>query len=189
MKKLILDVQKRLGDAILDPEAENAKKRAKRGILRPSGRLFEYVDIDWGQIDFYSSFPPPLKFPAALIDINSVLPSNKGNSEQILIVDLQVRVIDLILGNTSYRTKEEMRTAAFRILDLVDAVNALLHGWTASSSYGQLTKQGYVKVNRPDQLKEYRLTYRIQQTDNTAARIYETTPTKPKISLKLAPIG
>jgi hypothetical protein len=185
MKQLIQDVQKRLADATLPPPSGDTSNP----MYRKSGRLFEYVDVDWGQADFYSSFPPPIKFPAALIDVTSATYSNEGRLTQVGIVDVQVRIVDLVLGNTSYQAPESMRQAAYRTFDHVSAANRLLHGWTSSDHYGTLTRVSMAKVNRPDGLREYRLTYRVQLTDVGAVRVAGVTPAKPKLTAKLVPVG
>jgi len=168
MKNLINDVIKRLGDAT-QPTSEN--------------RLYQYVDIDWGQVDYYESWPPPVKFPAALIDIASTQPSDEGRHLQMDIVTVQVRVVDLMVSNSSYRAPADMRTAAFRPFDIIWATNRLLHGWSGGRHYGSLTRGGFQKVNRRDGLREYRLTYRVQLNDSSGATVYPTASARPVVKL------
>lgn len=58
MKQLIIDIQNRLASL---PE-------------------LKYIDIDWGQIDYYDQ--PPVKYPCALIEIRQADYSNEGQHVQ-----------------------------------------------------------------------------------------------------------
>jgi hypothetical protein len=99
--------------------------------------------------------------------------TDEGRRVQIGVIDIQVRIIDLILSNSNYRAPEQMRDAAHRIFDLVAATHRLLHGWTGGRHYGPLTRNSVVKINRRDVLKEYRLRYRVQLTDADAAEEWQ----------------
>ena len=149
----------------------------------PQSPLYHHVDIDYGQLDFFDG-PPPVKFPAALIDIAAAEPSNLANRVQIDIVTLQVRIIDLILSPSNARATEEQKKAAFRSFDLITETNRLLHGWTGAEHYGPLTRAGFQKINRRDQLREYRLTYKVQLT-NSSAEKQAVKIKQPIISLEL----
>lgn len=158
---------------------------------RKNNRLFEYVDIDWGQCDFFNNEPPPVKFPCALMDIVSANYSNTGSNLQIGDILIQVRVIDMVLSNSSFKAPDGQRERAFAIFDLISETNRLLHGWTPepikknTGNFGMLTKQSFSKVNRRDMLKEYRLVYRIQLTDVSAVVIPDRAPA-PKLTVKTA---
>jgi hypothetical protein len=175
VKKLINDVIVRLGDARQIPGTP----------ARKNDRLFEYADIDWGQVDFYGDYPPPVKFPAALVDIAASDYSNQGRLLQIDLVQVQVRIVDMVLSNSSYRVPGQQRDAALRPFDLVWATNRLLHGWTGGNHYGPLTKLSLQKVNRKDSLREYRLMYSVQLTDSSAAVKYPVTPAQPILKMAL----
>jgi hypothetical protein len=79
MEKLLTDIQDRLAAAPMPDGHAQPRK---------NDRLFEYVDLDWGQCDFYAGQMPPVKFPCALLDINAAtypnalhtsLPQNQGS--------------------------------------------------------------------------------------------------------------
>ena len=169
MKTLINDIIKRLGDARhCEPDPQP---------------LFQHADLDWGQVDFYEGWPPPVKFPAALIGVIAAEPSNQGHNIQIDVVQIQVRIIDLILSGSGYRVPDEQREAAFRTFDLINAANSLLHGWTGSKHYGPLTRAGFKTVNRSDGLREYRMEYKVQLTNNSAEKVFQLTTAKPVVKL------
>ena len=183
MKNLILDIQKRLGEAEMP---------AGYTRLRKNNRLFEYVDLDWGQVDFYTQFPPPVKFPCCLIELLSAAYSNEGNLIQIGDIAIQLRIVDMVLNNSSYRAPDKQKEVAFAIFDLIDETNRLLHGWgqalnteSDKGGYGKLIKQSISKINRRDGLREYRLLYSVQLTDTSAALINNRTATAPKITVSV----
>lgn len=165
MEKLLTDIQNRLAGASMPAEYAQTRK---------NDRLFEYVDLDWGQCDFYAGQMPPVKFPCALLDINSATYSNEGRGVQIGIITIQVRILNMILSNSSAQVPKGQRNKAARMFALIRATNRLLHGFHGEG-YGQLTKQTITRVKRPDGLKEYALTYSVQITDDSAAPIHQRT--------------
>ncbi|MDR2383299.1 MAG: hypothetical protein LBD76_05375 [Prevotellaceae bacterium] len=176
MKQLILDIQTRLGQAQMP---ENYPR------LRKNNRLFEYVDLDWGQCDYFDRHP--VKYPCALIDVNNATYSNTGDLKQIGVISIQIRIIDLVLNNSSYQSPESQKDVAFAIFDLIAETNRLLHGWgqpvsNEKSGYGRLIKQQISKVNRRDGLREYKLLYSVQLTDNTAIPVHEQRKLIPTIT-------
>jgi hypothetical protein len=143
MKQLITDVLTRLAD---------------------TGKL-QYIDSDNGQLDVPQ---PPVKYPCALVDITGSQPSDAGGGRQVNIVTLQVRVADLVLSPGSMGAAPAQKERALGVFDLIDAINARLHGWHGSPHYGLLTKSGFRKVHRQDGLREFAVMYRVQVTDTSA---------------------
>lgn len=187
MKQLLQDIEKRLTDAKM-PE----------GYKRPrkNDRLFEYVDLDWGQVDFFAGeYPPPVKFPCALIDILNGAYTDEGRKAQVGVVDIQVRIVDMVLSNSSGRAPESQKERAYAVFDLLSNTHALLQGWTGSglpkpvtppqSGYGPLTRTGMTKINRADGLKEYRITYRVQLDDYSAVVVPKTIKVQPVIEAEM----
>lgn len=184
MKQLLKEIIQRLADA------------AAPGIGK-NGRLFAYVDIDWGQVDFYTGWPPPVKFRAALVDILRNEPTDTAGNAQTDVVEIQVRIIDMILTGSSAQAPEKQREMAFAALDAAQAANALLHGWTPFGSpkkdieplsegeFGPLTRTGMNKINRSDGLREFRLTYRVQVPGYDAVRQPKTAPAAPRIKVSI----
>ena len=137
MKQLLTDIQNRLAAATIDDKP-----------------LFAYVDLDWGQVDFYEGMPP-VKFPCALIDVQNADFSNEGQRIQLGDVIVQIRVLDMILSRTSASAPATQREKAARIFDLLRETHRLLHAWTGMpSSYGLLTRKTLARVRRKDGLHE-----------------------------------
>jgi hypothetical protein len=158
MKQLLTDIQNRLAAAIHDDK-----------------KLFAHVDLDWGQVDFYSDMPP-VKFPCALIDVQSVEYSNEGQLIQLGQATVQIRIVDMILSHTSAGAPAEQREKASRIFDTLRETHRLLHGWTGTpTSYGKLTRKTLARVRRRDGLHEYTLAFEVVITDDSAQRQYQAT--------------
>jgi hypothetical protein len=151
MKQFLSDIQNRLANASSDGHP-----------------LFAYVDMDWGQVDFYDGMPP-VKFPCALIDLQSATFSNEGNFVQLGDVLVQVRVVDLILSPSSAQAPDGQREKAARIFDLLRTTHYLLHGWTgAPERYGRLVRKSITRARRRDRLTEYVLSFAATLTDDSA---------------------
>lgn len=41
----------------------------------------QYVDENWGQLDYYSQ-QPPVKYPCCLVDVGTIAWVNQGNKQQ-----------------------------------------------------------------------------------------------------------
>jgi hypothetical protein len=153
MKQLLTDIQSRLAAAT----------------AADGGPLFAHVDLDWGQVDFYSGMPP-VGFPCALVDVQSATYANAGNRAQIATVAVRLRVVDLILSPTSSPATAQQRERAARVFDLLHQAHRLLHGWTGTpSSYGRLVRTALARARRRDGLHEYTLTFETAITDDSAA--------------------
>ncbi|MDR3350365.1 MAG: hypothetical protein LBN98_01790 [Prevotellaceae bacterium] len=163
MKQLLTDIQNRLATATHTGNSQ----------------LFAYVDLDWGQADFYDGMPP-VKFPCALIDVQNATYSNEGNLVQIGIITVQVRIVDLILSRTSAGAPAEQREKAARILDLLRETYRLLHGFSGNH-YGPLIRQITARIRRRDGLHEYMITFETALTDETAKPQYQAINLTPKI--------
>ena len=166
MKQLLTDIQNRLAVATTTPPPSEGA----------GGRLFAHVDLDWGQADFYEGMPP-VKFPCALIDVQSADCSNEGQRIQLCDVIVQIRVLDMILSRTSAGAPDAQREKASRIFDLLRETHRLLHGWTGTpNSYGLLTRKTLARVRRRDGLVEYALTFEVILTDDSARPQWQAVP-------------
>ena len=151
MEQLLTDIQNRLAAAPMPADYAQQRK---------NDRLFEYIDLDWGQCDFYTGQMPPVKFPCALLDINAATYSNEGRLVQIGIVTVQVRILDLVLSNSSAQAPDGQRAKAARLFALLNETNRLLHGFHGNG-YGPLTRQTLTRVKRRDGLKEFALMFSV----------------------------
>lgn len=151
-----------------------------------------YIDEDWGQLDYYSA-SPPAKWPCILVDIGQIPWSNQGELVQTGLGTITVRVADLRLSNSNVKAPEAQRQKAAGILDLLERINAGLHGWTADTANGPLTRLSTSRLKRDDGIREYEMVYQVQLIDDSAKRHYDTfhvdrTNIEIRMSVKAAPV-
>ena len=127
----------------------------------------KYIDVDWGQLDYYDS--PPVKYPCCLLDIVQGDFTDAGNLAQIGLIGVEIRLVDLLHTNTSAKAPEGQKNRAFDVLRLLTEIYKKLHGWHGlKSNYGTLTRRNFSRVNREDGLKEYRMLFLTEITDQKA---------------------
>ena len=132
---------------------------------------FEYVDENWGQLDYYSpNFP--VKWPCVLIDITSANFSNigKDNSKvpanrQMGAIVVELRIANLRLTNTSAKAPTMQKLYARSIWELVEQVHMELHGWNPTQGTSKLIRQSINRVRRDDGVQEYAVRYTAEEND------------------------
>lgn len=147
----------------------------------------KYVDQDWGQMDFYPN--PPVKFPCALIDVQSVQYSNVGNFVQKATALVVIRLFDMRLSNSSNAAPETQKKNAQKIWQLLENVNKALHGQNfLQQGYGLPIREQMRRTKRDDGCYQTELFYTIQLTDKTcqpeAENVTPVTPVLKTVSLK-----
>jgi len=144
----------------------------------------KYIDEDWGQLDYYSP-NQPAKWPCALIDVSQVTWSNQGEHIQIGLVQVSIRVADLRLSNSSVNAPSGQQAAAASILDLMSSIHAKLHGWTADTANGPLTRTLTRRINRDDGIREYEMIFSVQFIDTSAENTYTMVEADPVIHVRI----
>lgn len=136
----------------------------------------KYVDQDWGQMDFYA--PPPVKFPCALIDIQTVQYTNAGELIQQGTALIVIRLFDIRLSNSSQSAPAGQKENAKKIWQLLADVNKALHGQNfLPEGYGLPVRERISRTKRNDGCYQTELFYTVQFTDETCRP--HTTPVKP----------
>jgi hypothetical protein len=126
----------------------------------------KYVDQDWGQMDFYPN--PPVKYPCALIDIQSAQYSNTGNFIQQGTAVVVIRLFDLKLSNSSQKAPDNQKENAKKIWQLIEDVNRALHGQNfLQEGYGLPMRTQMRRTKRNDGCFQTELYYSVQFTDAT----------------------
>ena len=168
MKQLLTDIQRRLAAA-----------------TTPDGApLFAYVDFDWGQVD--TAGAPPVKFPCALIDVQSASFSDLGQRAQLGQVMVQIRVVDMAFGHSSAGAPDQQRERAARVLDLLRQAHCMLHGWTgAPDRYGRLSRKSVARARRRDGLREYAITFAATLADDSAQPQLQAVAAEPNVGRSL----
>lgn len=131
LKNLLLDVQDRLKEKV--PEL--------------------WTDKDWGQ---FQHPQPPVKFPCALIDIESVSFSSLARDGQMAEADIVLTIADQRLRATS--VKAPGRRDGYFLLDMAESVHEALQshhaGW-----YAPLVRKSMRKVYVDNTSEVYSVVY------------------------------
>ena len=140
----------------------------------------KYIDQDWGQMDFFPN--PPVKFPCALIDIQSAEYSNKGVFTQQGNLMVVIRVFDIKLSNSSNGAPQNQKDNAKKIWTLLRDINKALHCVNfLPKDYGLMIRQQMRRTKRDDGCYLNELYYTVQFHDNSTAPDYEETEAAPRI--------
>ena len=147
----------------------------------------KYVDQDWGQMDFYQA--PPVKFPCALIDIQSAQYTNDGKLVQQGVAMVVISLFDLKLSNSSQAAPAGQKENAKKIWQLIEDVNKALHGKNfLQQSYGLPVRTNMRRTKRKDGCYQTDLYYTVQFTDTTCQPVMipvsPVTPVLETVSLK-----
>jgi len=147
----------------------------------------KYVDQDWGQMDFYQT--PPVKFPCALIDIQSAQYTNDGKLVQQGVATVVISLFDLKLSNSSQAAPTGQKENAKKIWQLIEDVNKALHGKNfLQQSYGLPVRTNMRRTKRKDGCYQTDLYYTVQFTDTTCQPVMipvsPVTPVLETVSLK-----
>lgn len=140
----------------------------------------KYVDQDWGQMDFYPN--PPVKFPCALIDIQSVQYSNAGEFIQQGTAVVVIRLFDMRLSNSSQAAPAAQKENAKKNWQLIEDVNKALHGQNfLQDGYGLPMREQLRRTKRDDGCYQTELYYSIQFTDTTCCPKPKTVNPTPEL--------
>lgn len=124
-----------------------------------------YIDENTGQLDNYSpNFP--VKWPCVLLDINNAQFSNLGMDKtrqpmqrQIGEFNLEIRLANLKLGNSSGNAPIPQKEQVASIWELIEAIHISVHGWRPNAMCGALIRTRLNRVMRDDGVQEYAILY------------------------------
>jgi len=142
--------------------------------------VIRYIDEDWGQLDNYAA-NPPAKWPCVLVDLLYVPWTNQGDLIQTGIAQVILRVADLRLSNSNIKAPASQRAKATGLLDILTSIHKKLHGWTADSMNGPLSRISTKRIRRDDGIREYEMIYSVQLVDKSAQPVRDTISVTPGI--------
>lgn len=130
-----------------------------------------YVDEDWGQLDYYSpNFP--VQWPCALIDTASEQYSNVGRSiketpvnRQMGDVLISITIANLKITNTSGMAPQLQKDNAWSIHALKEEVHKVIQGFKPAENAGALIRVSGNRVKRDDGVQEYTVRYSMGVTN------------------------
>jgi hypothetical protein len=141
----------------------------------------KYVDQDWGQMDFFPN--PPVKYPCALIDIQSAQYTNNGNFIQQGTAIVIIRLFELKLSNSSQAASTGQKENAKKIWQLIEDVNKAVHGQNfLQEGYGLPIREQMRRTKRNDGCYQTELYYSVQFTDTTCqSKLMPVSPVIPNV--------
>jgi len=144
----------------------------------------KYIDQDWGQMDFYPN--PPVKFPCALIDIQSAEYSDEGKLIQQGDAVIVIRLFDMKLSNSSNAAPQSQKENAKKIWTLLKDVNKALHGqYFLDNGKGRPMRKSMRRAKRNDGCYQTELYYSVHFTDNSCVPVYYETTAEAQITVTL----
>lgn len=163
MDKIIDDFQKQLAAAV--PE-------------------LEYIDEDMGQLDYPADFPA-MKFPCALIDVQSGEFTNDGELRQRGVLTVAVKLCALQAGTAA--TPESQKNAARKGWKICQSIQLALHGKNfLGRGLGAPVRASMARIKRDDGIYERDIVYAIGVTDLSCVPEWEMTTAAPKIRASVA---
>lgn len=147
----------------------------------------KYIDQDWGQMDFFQT--PPVKYPCALIDIQSAEYSDQGELIQQSNTRVVIRIFDVPLSNSSGRAPNNQKQNARKIWTLIKDINKSLHGQNfLQEGHGLPMRKGMRRTKREDGCIQTDLYYQIQSTDASCKPTTKEAVAQPNITVSLKKI-
>lgn len=128
----------------------------------------QYIDEDWGQIDYYSP-NMPVKWPCCLIDIQSGQFSNiskdmskRPRDRQNASFVVKISLANMRLTNTSYLAPKGQKDNAWAIFELVEKVHQKLHGFSPLENCSKMLRTSFGRTQRDDGVQEYAVMYEFE---------------------------
>ena len=119
--------------------------------------VLKYIDENWGQA--HTSQPNPVKYPMALIDVESVEWGNLGNHVQLGKARIVVSVSALRLSNTSKGAPKEQSDLSFDFYNLLYDIHCALHAWVPAGNAGPMTRIDTRRIRSANGIKTTELTF------------------------------
>jgi hypothetical protein len=141
----------------------------------------KYISPAWGQMDYYDE-RPPVKFPCALVDIQSASFDHTADKIQQGEATVVVRLFDRINLKASANAPQTMRDNYNDTWQLMEDVNKTLHGEALNDHVGAMMRSGLNNVKRQDGLRQIELSYTVQFTDTSCYAPPATTPSTVKFA-------
>lgn len=149
---------------LLMPEEEPTDPK-QLGIYNQLKKI-KWVDMDKGQLEFYST-RPAVAFPCALIKVEIAKTENLGNNIQRCYGNGTIRLAFDYVGETSAKTPEGLRQQSLEYFQLLKAVYMAVQGKTGG--VGKFDRQSAIEENRPDGLKVLNMPFTTVWIDKSAA--------------------
>lgn len=133
----------------------------------------KYVDENWGQIDSYAP-NHPVKYPLALISLDNIQWSNRGQLQQYGEGVVSITVATLKLGNTSANAPQTQKDTGYAIYELLHQIHLQLHGWKPTGAVNAMLRKSTTAISREDGMQQFRLDFAVLVNDNFVPLVVNT---------------
>ena len=138
----------------------------------------KYIDEDWGQLEYGSK---PVQWPCALINYGDAEWSNLSMKKQMGLATITVTIAAQKFGNTSLNAPAQQKESAFSILDIINEVHLVIHGWKPEAANSSMYRKSSQRVVRDDGIQEHVIRYQVQIKDEFVQTYNEAESTLPVI--------
>ena len=138
-----------------------------------------YVGEDWGQLNFDK---PPVNFPCALVDMESVDYSNLPQGKQHADAVFNITIADIFAHHVTPGMPPKHLNQELKIYDIIKDINKHLHN-KAVPGYGTIKRARMEKTKRDDTIREFIISYRICYDDSSC--ISNRTYTRPQAAIDI----
>lgn len=146
------------------------------GRLESEVSALKYIAQDWGQLSLYlNGDRPPVKFPCALVDIQSGQFSNDGTLIQEGLLQIVITIADMT-QNVSRKAPIDLTANEMRIYDIMRYIYKALQGWSGGTDYSGLVRASFGRTIRNDGLRMRSITFTTNWQDRTAQPVVTRTP-------------
>jgi len=146
------------------------------GRLESKVPALKYIAQDWGQLSLYvNGERPPVKFPCALVDIQSGQFSNDGNLVQEGLLQITITIADLT-QNISRKAPIDLTELERRIYDIMQDIYKALHGWSGHVDYSGFVRTSFGRVIRTDGIRMRTINFTCNWQDRYAEPVIDRTP-------------
>jgi len=146
------------------------------GRLESQVPLLKYIAQDWGQLSLYTHGDrPPVKFPCALVDIQSGQFSNDGNLVQEGLLQIVITVADMT-QNVSRKAPVDLTAYEMRIYDIMQDIYKVLQGWSGGTDYSGLVRTSFGRAIRSDGIRMRTMTFTCNWQDRFAQPVIDRRP-------------
>lgn len=140
----------------------------------------QYIDEDWGQMDFYED--SPVKFPCALIEVQNADYSDDGELRQRGLVMVSVKLYFMGEVNSSNLTPEMQKNERRKNWDICKKVNQMLHGQDfLPAGFGTLGRKQMSSLTRNNGIYNRNINYAVAFIDDSCTPVMRMTPASPTI--------
>jgi hypothetical protein len=114
----------------------------------------KHIDKNWGQLLYEQ---PPVKFPCALLDLEKADYTQLGNLAQKATGIVEITIANFRLTNSS--GKAPRKEEAYAVMDIIEKIHQLLHGWSDGETFQRLIRINVQKLDASYAYEIYKISF------------------------------